>query len=119
MKRTLTVGALILLLLGILPEAYAELQGYEKGKGYHFFNHQNYGAYDFLTKVNENGNMTSTIYEIAYLINYHDSAYQMPPKTLRKRFGDHADLLSAFHKVDVKASVRDEGVVEHYSWEEK
>ncbi len=92
---------------------------YEKGKGYHFFNHQNYGAYDFLTKVNENGNMTSEIYEIAYLINYHDSAYQMPPKTLKKRFSDHAELLSAFHKVDVKASVRDEGVVEHYSWEEK
>ena len=36
MKRTLTIGVLILLLLGATACASAEIQGYEKGRGYDY-----------------------------------------------------------------------------------
>lgn len=82
-------------------------------KGYHFFNHENVGAYDFLCWVRGDSITPADRYKVAKVINYHDHSYKYKPEKLRRIFGEEfAEFLELFHKVDVASSDRDEGVVD-------
>lgn len=112
MKRTLTVGALILLLLGILPEAYAELQGYEKGKGYDYVT---MGSYPY-TKT---GEVQPVLWRVLstedgkalllteYVIDTKQIIFETDPKVIEKRTYRR---ISAYNESDLYTWLNSEGL---------
>ena len=69
--------------------------------GYHFYNHGNVGAYNFISNVP----MSDSNYKIAMLMNYHDYTFLYPEKKLDQVFKDYADTLRRFRKIDERSTI--------------
>lgn len=111
-KKTLTVGLLILLLLGILPLAGAELQGYEKSKGHDYVL---LGSYPY-TKAGDVQPVLWRVLEVEdgkalllteYVIDAKQIIFETDPKVIEKRTYRR---ITAYNESDLYTWLNSEGL---------
>ena len=81
-------------------------QSFDKDGIAHYFNHQNVGAYDYMTAMYHTD--PDTVLDACFLINYHmlpfDWTSEATKKRWEKRFGEYKyQLLLDFHECDIEA----------------
>ena len=112
MKKTLTMGLLILLLLGILPLASAELQSYDKNRGYDYVT---LGSYPY-TAEGEARPVLWRVLEVEdgralllteYVIDAKQIIFETDPKVIEKRTYRR---ITAFNESDLYEWLNSEGI---------
>lgn len=84
----------------------------DKEGNYHFYNHGNVGAYDFLSVIRCINTPVSLIkrYQVAKIINYHDYSFAGWDCCNKKFSEEFVSFLKFFRECDEKGSIKEEKV---------